>query len=99
MQFLAVQVRRSVFARPGYPSMRYSGQRACAPGARRSLSSKVVSQYSSLLSPMAVDCVLKVLDPARPELCAPSVRFRPDRFSACAHTARAMHGVVRWPAR
>ena len=39
--------------------------------ARRSLSSKVVSQYSSLLSPMAVDCVLKVLDPARPELCAP----------------------------
>lgn len=38
---------------------------------RRSLSSKVVSQYCSLLSPMAVDCVLKVLDPARPELCAP----------------------------
>ena len=39
-------------------------------GSDRSLSSKVVSQYSSLLSPMAVDCVLKVLDPARPELCA-----------------------------
>ena len=35
----------------------------------RSLSSKVVSQYSSLLSPMAVDAVYKVLDPARPELC------------------------------
>mmetsp|Transcript_6626 Transcript_6626/g.19106 ORF Transcript_6626/g.19106 Transcript_6626/m.19106 type:complete len:533 (-) Transcript_6626:188-1786(-) len=30
------------------------------------LSSKVVSQYSSLLSPMAVDCVHKVLDPAQP---------------------------------
>lgn len=39
-------------------------------GSDRSLSSKVVSQYSSLLSPMAVDCVLKVLDPARPELYA-----------------------------
>lgn len=35
---------------------------------RRSLSSKVVSQYSSLLSPMAVDSVLRVLDPKRPEL-------------------------------
>ncbi len=34
----------------------------------RSLSSKVVSQYSTLLSPMAVDAVLKVLDPARPDL-------------------------------
>ena len=35
----------------------------------RSLSSKVVSQYSQLLSPMAVDAVLKVLDPSRPDLC------------------------------
>jgi len=35
---------------------------------RRSLSSKVVSQYSTLLSPMAVDSVLKVLNPERPEL-------------------------------
>ncbi|KAK9808019.1 hypothetical protein WJX73_004979 [Symbiochloris irregularis] len=35
--------------------------------ANTSLSSKVVSQYSSLLSPMAVDCVLKILDPQRPE--------------------------------
>jgi len=34
----------------------------------RSLSSKVVSQYSNILSPMAVDSVLKVLDPTRPEL-------------------------------
>lgn len=34
----------------------------------RSLSSKVVSQYSTLLSPMAVDAVLKVLDPERPAL-------------------------------
>ncbi|KAG2423719.1 hypothetical protein HXX76_015109 [Chlamydomonas incerta] len=36
--------------------------------ATTSLSSKVVSQYSSLLSPMAVDAVLKVMDPARPNL-------------------------------
>lgn len=35
---------------------------------RRSLSSKVVSQYSSLLSPMAVDAVLKVMDPSRPNM-------------------------------
>lgn len=34
----------------------------------RSLSSKVVSQYSDLLSPMAVDAVLRVLDPARPDM-------------------------------
>ena len=36
----------------------------------RALSSKVVSQYSSLLSPMAVESVLAVLDPARPNTCA-----------------------------
>uniref|UniRef100_A0A7S0VJK2 T-complex protein 1 subunit delta n=1 Tax=Polytomella parva TaxID=51329 RepID=A0A7S0VJK2_9CHLO len=36
--------------------------------ATTSLSSKVVSQYSSLLSPMAVDSVLKVMDPNRPGL-------------------------------
>ncbi|KAG2491247.1 hypothetical protein HYH03_010454 [Edaphochlamys debaryana] len=36
--------------------------------ANTSLSSKVVSQYSSLLSPMAVDAVLKVMDPQRPQL-------------------------------
>lgn len=36
--------------------------------ANTSLSSKVVSQYSSLLSPMAVDAVLKVMDPARPNM-------------------------------
>ncbi|PNH08964.1 T-complex protein 1 subunit delta, partial [Tetrabaena socialis] len=30
--------------------------------------SQVVSQYSSLLSPMAVDAVLKVMDPARPNM-------------------------------
>ena len=34
--------------------------------ASTSLNSKVVSQYSSLLAPIAVDCVLRVLDPARP---------------------------------
>ena len=27
---------------------------------------QVVSQYSSLLAPLAVDCVLSVIDPARP---------------------------------
>jgi len=36
--------------------------------ATTSLSSKVVSQYSGLLSPMAVDAVLRVMDPARPDL-------------------------------
>ena len=35
--------------------------------ASTSLNSKVVSQYSQLLAPIAVDCVLRVLDPARPE--------------------------------
>ena len=52
-------------------------QRTCVQGSQephglsticvvcRSLSSKVVSQYSNLLSPMAVDSVLKVLDPQR----------------------------------
>eukprot|EP00884_Botryococcus_braunii_P008289 jgi/Botrbrau1/17461/Bobra.0054s0049.2 len=40
---------------------------ALIKAANTSLSSKVVSQYSSLLSPMAVDAVLKVLDPARPD--------------------------------
>jgi T-complex protein 1 subunit delta len=35
--------------------------------ASTSLNSKVVSQYSSLLAPIAVDCVLRVLDPARPD--------------------------------
>ena len=36
--------------------------------AHTSLSSKIVSQYSALLAPMAVDCLLKVADPAHPEL-------------------------------
>lgn len=36
--------------------------------ATTSLSSKVVSQYSSLLSPMAVDAILKVIDPQRPDM-------------------------------
>jgi hypothetical protein len=35
--------------------------------ANTSLSSKIVSQHSSLLSPMAVDCLLQVVDPQRPE--------------------------------
>ncbi|MQM20339.1 hypothetical protein Taro_053359 [Colocasia esculenta] len=36
--------------------------------AATSLNSKVVSQYSSLLAPLAVDAVLSVVDPARPDL-------------------------------
>eukprot|EP00249_Psilotum_nudum_P019879 c27456_g1_i1 orf=205-1803(+) len=35
--------------------------------ASTSLNSKVVSQYSSLLAPLAVDAVLNTIDPARPE--------------------------------
>ena len=33
-----------------------------------SLNSKVVSQYSSLLAPLAVDSVLSVVDPAKPDI-------------------------------
>ena len=36
--------------------------------ATTSLGSKVVAQYSSLLSPIAVDCVLRVLDQERPNM-------------------------------
>ncbi|XP_078429264.1 TCP-1/cpn60 chaperonin family protein [Wolffia australiana] len=36
--------------------------------AATSLNSKVVSQYSSLLAPLAVDAVLSVVDPDRPDL-------------------------------
>ncbi|GJV97650.1 T-complex protein 1 subunit delta [Tanacetum coccineum] len=36
--------------------------------ASTSLNSKVVSQYSSLLAPLAVDSVLAVVDPAKPDL-------------------------------
>jgi len=34
----------------------------------RSLSSKVISQHTALMSPMAVDAVLRVIDPQRPNL-------------------------------
>ncbi|KAA8542753.1 hypothetical protein F0562_023905 [Nyssa sinensis] len=36
--------------------------------ASTSLNSKVVSQYSTLLAPLAVDAVLSVVDPAKPDL-------------------------------
>jgi hypothetical protein len=36
--------------------------------ATTSLSSKIVGQNSGLLAPMAVDCLMKVLDPQRPDL-------------------------------
>lgn len=45
-----------------------SDREALIRAATTSLSSKVVSQYSNLLSPMAVDSVLKVIDPARPNM-------------------------------
>jgi T-complex protein 1 subunit delta len=35
--------------------------------ASTSLNSKVVSQYAQLLAPLAVDCVLRIQDPAHPE--------------------------------
>jgi T-complex protein 1 subunit delta len=44
-----------------------SDRDALIRAASTSLNSKVVSQYSSLLAPIAVDCVLRVLDPARPD--------------------------------
>jgi T-complex protein 1 subunit delta len=47
-----------------------SDKDALVRAATTSLSSKVVSQYSGLLSPMAVDAVLRVMDPARPDMCA-----------------------------
>lgn len=34
----------------------------------RSLSSKVVSQYSAIFAPMAVDAVLKIMDPSKPHM-------------------------------
>eukprot|EP00245_Coleochaete_scutata_P003248 TRINITY_DN14737_c0_g1_i1.p1 TRINITY_DN14737_c0_g1~~TRINITY_DN14737_c0_g1_i1.p1 ORF type:complete len:533 (+),score=114.60 TRINITY_DN14737_c0_g1_i1:111-1709(+) len=44
-----------------------SDQESLIKSATTSLSSKVVSQYSSLLAPMAVECVLSVYDTQRPE--------------------------------
>lgn len=35
--------------------------------AKTSLNSKVVSNHSELLAPIAVDCILKVMDPERPD--------------------------------
>ncbi|KAH7291544.1 hypothetical protein KP509_29G021200 [Ceratopteris richardii] len=44
-----------------------SDRDALVKSASTSLNSKVVSQYSSLLAPLAVDAVLNVVDPTRPE--------------------------------
>ncbi|EFJ35479.1 hypothetical protein SELMODRAFT_80665 [Selaginella moellendorffii] len=44
-----------------------SDREALVKNASTSLNSKVVSQYSSLLAPLAVDAVLNVVDPARPD--------------------------------
>ena len=45
-----------------------SDRESLVKSAATSLNSKVVSQYSSLLAPLAVDAVLSVVDPARPDL-------------------------------
>lgn len=45
-----------------------SDRESLIKSAATSLNSKVVSQYSSLLAPLAVDAVLSVVDPARPDL-------------------------------
>lgn len=44
-----------------------SDRESLVKSASTSLNSKVVSQYSSLLAPLAVDCVLNVVDPAKPD--------------------------------
>lgn len=44
-----------------------SDRESLVKAASTSLNSKVVSQYSTLLAPIAVDCVLKVTDKARPD--------------------------------
>ncbi|KAF6155021.1 hypothetical protein GIB67_035768 [Kingdonia uniflora] len=43
-------------------------QKFFSKSASTSLNSKVVSQYSKLLAPLAVDAVLSVIDPVKPEL-------------------------------
>ncbi|XP_042433479.1 T-complex protein 1 subunit delta-like [Zingiber officinale] len=45
-----------------------SNRDALVKSAATSLNSKVVSQYSSLLAPLAVDAVLSVVDPAQPDI-------------------------------
>ncbi|KAH7658582.1 Chaperonin ATPase protein [Dioscorea alata] len=45
-----------------------SDRESLVKSAATSLNSKVVSQYSSLLAPLAVDAVLSVVDPANPSL-------------------------------
>ena len=62
----------------------------------RSLSSKVVSQYSSLLAPMAVDSLLKVLNPARPQQCAPLSPCK--RLSAAGRTWQRACEWMWWAA-
>ena len=60
----AVEVLEATVALP----VALDDKQALIRAAYTSLSSKVVSQYSSLLSPMAVEAVLRVMDPARPEM-------------------------------
>ncbi|KAL6124725.1 hypothetical protein ACLB2K_077236 [Fragaria x ananassa] len=45
-----------------------SDRDALVKSASTALNSKVVSQYSTLLAPLAVDAVLSVVDPAKPEI-------------------------------
>ncbi|KAL4440992.1 hypothetical protein ABPG77_010423 [Micractinium sp. CCAP 211/92] len=43
-------------------------RQALLRAANTSLSSKIISQNSALISPMAVDCLLRILNPQRPDL-------------------------------
>mmetsp|Transcript_3767 Transcript_3767/g.23737 ORF Transcript_3767/g.23737 Transcript_3767/m.23737 type:complete len:219 (+) Transcript_3767:259-915(+) len=63
-----------------------SDREALIQNATTSLGSKVVSQYSSVLAPMAVDCVLGVVDPATPNRCA---RQRTSRVCAVSGTCES----------
>lgn len=48
--------------------MSIEDRQALLRAANTSLSSKIISQNSALISPMAVDCLLRILDPQRPDL-------------------------------
>ncbi|KAG7556983.1 TCP-1-like chaperonin intermediate domain superfamily [Arabidopsis suecica] len=52
-----------------------------AKSASTSLNSKVVSQYPTLLAPLAVDAVLSVIDPEKPEIVVLCVVLESKEFS------------------
>eukprot|EP00270_Netrium_digitus_P006198 TRINITY_DN184_c1_g1_i1.p1 TRINITY_DN184_c1_g1~~TRINITY_DN184_c1_g1_i1.p1 ORF type:complete len:567 (+),score=138.17 TRINITY_DN184_c1_g1_i1:1139-2839(+) len=63
---LAAQKAEEILTAMAIP-VELSDRDALVKSASTSLNSKVVSQYSSLLAPLAVDCVLQVMDAARPD--------------------------------